>query len=254
MSALTDYFTSLANKIRSKLGTQSTYTPDECVNAIDDVYDKGVADTKVGTATSGDVLSGKTFTNASTVGGNGSMANNGAVSASLNTSTTSYTIPQGYHNGSGNVSITTQAKTASSTLKVSNSTIYPDSGKVLSSVTIPAAFNGNPMTYFTQDGAGKWKFTPATGSGYVDLTCEVGSWYFFTAANASAVFSLSGITGVSDSKDLTVKRTIGSKTYSTTMGVVFKPNSTSVRITILNAGATKNFTGLVPIFFKIADS
>ena len=31
------------------------------------------------------------------------MANNGAVSATLNMSTTSYTVPAGYHNGSGKV-------------------------------------------------------------------------------------------------------------------------------------------------------
>ena len=44
MSALTDYFTSLANKIRSKTGGSGTYTPAEMVSdGIDDVYDAGVA-------------------------------------------------------------------------------------------------------------------------------------------------------------------------------------------------------------------
>ena len=44
MSALTDLFTSMANKIRSKVGGSDTYTPTEMVSAIDDVYDAGVAD------------------------------------------------------------------------------------------------------------------------------------------------------------------------------------------------------------------
>lgn len=102
MSALTDFFTSLANKIRSKLGTSTTYTPAQAVSAIDDVYTKGVTDTKVGTAVAGDVLSGKTFTNSSSVGASGSMTNNGAVSQALNCGG-SYTVPAGYHNGSGKV-------------------------------------------------------------------------------------------------------------------------------------------------------
>lgn len=44
MSALTDVFTALANKIRSKTGTSTTYTPSQMVsNGIDDVYDAGYA-------------------------------------------------------------------------------------------------------------------------------------------------------------------------------------------------------------------
>lgn len=43
MSALTDLFTSFANKIRSKVGGSQTYTPLEMIDAIDDVYDAGAA-------------------------------------------------------------------------------------------------------------------------------------------------------------------------------------------------------------------
>ena len=43
MSALTDLFTSMANKIRSKVGGSQTYTPLQMVSAIDDVYDAGAA-------------------------------------------------------------------------------------------------------------------------------------------------------------------------------------------------------------------
>lgn len=71
----------------------------------------------------------------------GTMTDNGAVSQTLNTSTTSYTVPAGYHNGSGKVSITTETKSATPTK--SAQTITPTSGKVLSSVSvaaIPAAY------------------------------------------------------------------------------------------------------------------
>jgi hypothetical protein len=41
MSTLSDYFTSLANKIRSKTGGLSSLTPAEMVTEIDDVYTTG---------------------------------------------------------------------------------------------------------------------------------------------------------------------------------------------------------------------
>lgn len=89
-----------------------------------------------GDAAVGDVLAGKTFSNADGIDKTGTMTNRGAVTQSLNTSTTSYTIPAGYHNGSGKVSITTQEKTVTSSR--SAQTVTPDSGKVLSKVTVNA--------------------------------------------------------------------------------------------------------------------
>ena len=52
------------------------------------------------------------------------IAANGNVSKTLDTGTTSYTIPAGYHGGSGKVQIVT---------------VTPTSGKVLSKVTVNAA-------------------------------------------------------------------------------------------------------------------
>ena len=57
--------------------------------------------TPTGNATSADVLSGKTFMNANGAQ-TGSMTNNGAVSG-VATPTQPYTIPAGFHNGSGTV-------------------------------------------------------------------------------------------------------------------------------------------------------
>lgn len=55
-----------------------------------------------GNAGAGDVLSGKTFATASSDAVTGTMTNRGAITASVNAGS-QYTVPAGYHNGSGKV-------------------------------------------------------------------------------------------------------------------------------------------------------
>jgi len=98
-------------------------------------------DTTGDDAVAGDILYGKkahSISSGSAVAVTGSMANNGAVSKTLDatTSNQSYTVPAGYHNGSGMVSITLEEKSATPSGTAQN--ITPTSGKVLSKVTVAA--------------------------------------------------------------------------------------------------------------------
>ena len=76
------------------------------------------ADTSDANATASEILSGKT----AYVGGskiNGAMPNNGAVSGTISTVAGTYTVPSGYHDGSGTVQIdaTEQAKIIAANIK-----------------------------------------------------------------------------------------------------------------------------------------
>ncbi|WP_296327012.1 hypothetical protein [uncultured Acidaminococcus sp.] len=86
-------------------------------------------DTSGATASSGDILNGKSaFLGNGVV--TGTMSNNGAVSGSIAKADGAYTIPDGFHNGSGSVRISKeeQAKLVSGNIK-SGVTVLGISGK-----------------------------------------------------------------------------------------------------------------------------
>ena len=76
------------------------------------------SDTSEDTAVIGEVLAGKTF-HARGTAYTGTMANNGAVAGTISNLSTAYTIPQGFHDGSGTVQInsTEQNKIIPSNIK-----------------------------------------------------------------------------------------------------------------------------------------
>ena len=102
------------------------------VNAIPANYN----DTSAVTATAGDVLANKTIVNAAGQTVAGTMPNNGAVSKTLDATedNQSYSVPAGYHSGSGAVNIVLETKQATPTKSQQN--ITPTAGKVLSGVTV----------------------------------------------------------------------------------------------------------------------
>ena len=76
------------------------------------------SDTSEDTAVVAEILSGKTV-HARGAELTGTMPNNGAVSGTITTKAQEYTVPQGYHDGSGKVKISTteQAKIIASNIK-----------------------------------------------------------------------------------------------------------------------------------------
>ena len=115
-------------------------TPDGGYYGLSDVTVEAIPtqyqDASSVTATAGDVLTGKIIVTADGSVTPGTMTNNGAVKKTLDTTTKSYTIPTGYHDGKGGVSITTEEKTATPTKSPQD--ITPTTGQVLSKVTVEA--------------------------------------------------------------------------------------------------------------------
>lgn len=117
---------------------QQSVTPDSGYYGLSDVtvgaIPQAYQDVSSVTATAADVLSGKTIVTPDGALTPGTMPNNGAVNKTLTPQEQTYTIPAGYHSGSGSVSISPESKTATPT--TSQQVINPTSGKVLTSVTV----------------------------------------------------------------------------------------------------------------------
>lgn len=129
---------SLQAKTVSPSRTQQEVTPDAGYYGLSTVKVNGIPDTlqDVSTVTAGaaDVLAGKVIVDAEGKQVAGSMPNNGAVSKTLDADAASYTVPKGYHTGTGKVSVTLEEKSVTPTK--SQQVVEPTAGKLLSGVTV----------------------------------------------------------------------------------------------------------------------
>lgn len=127
------------------------------------------ADTSDGTAIADEVLSGKTaYVNGQKI--TGSMTNRGGVTGKIETKAGEYTIPAGYHDGSGKVSIdsTEQAKLIAENIK---------SGVMILGVT--GSYSGESVT------AGEANVTPQLSAQTI-LPSSISKDYF-SQVNVAAI-------------------------------------------------------------------
>ena len=109
----------------------------------------GGADLDVITAGAGDILAGKVIVDKEGNPLTGTMANQGAKTAALNCGG-SYTIPAGYHNGSGKVTANSLASQTSATAAAGNilsgKTAWVNGSKITGTIASQGALTLNPGT------------------------------------------------------------------------------------------------------------
>lgn len=145
------------------------------------------SDTSGDTAVVAEVLSGSTF-HARSTALTGTMPNRGGVTGTITTKTGSYTIPNGYHDGSGTVSIssTEQAKIIAENIR-QGVTILGVEGTMSGTEDVTAeAITVTPST-------SSQTITPGTGYNYISqVTVNAISYVLFDNAAGGQTATIAG--------------------------------------------------------------
>lgn len=155
-----------------------------------------------GTASTANVLAGKTFNSATAgIGKTGTMTDNGAVAGTITTSGGTYTIPEGYHNGSGKVTGATLASlvgtnvtlTSASKLLTGN-TAYGKNGTKYTGTMANKAGTTVDASAVSQDDTYTYLTIPANG--YYSTASKIRTENCNLSANGTLTASSSTITKV----------------------------------------------------------
>lgn len=192
---LTDFLTDLADGIRKVEGTTEDIDPQHFRDRVESLVATVTHDAS---ADDSEILSGKTaWVNGEKV--TGTMANKGAVSQTLNAGG-SFTIPAGYHNGSGKVTANSLASQTSATAVagdiLSGKTAYVNGSKITGTIASKDAddLSVNGKTVYVSPGYYPSEVSKAIGDG----SCSVsGGELTAGAGNVSATGTYITLTEVS---------------------------------------------------------
>ena len=229
----------LQSKTVTPTKSQQSITADQGDCGLSGVTVKAIPenfqDVSATTATAPDVLATKVFIAADGTTTTGTMSNNGAVSKTLDATTgnQSYSIPAGYHNGNGKVTVVLEEKTATPT--TTSQSITPTAGKVLSKVTV----NAIPKQY--GDATGK----TVTAAGLLEGETAIG----WNSAEEKAV-SITGTMPNNGAVGTTLDATKDKQSYSVPAGYT-TGGTVSIVLEEKSATPTKSVQTITPTTGKV---